>query len=395
MKMTNFLIILSFLLSNTAFSYWKLENPSIWVRPGVKVGDILPEASNNNVSIERFDNKLFMVWRTSKDHFASKHTVTHVAYSTDEGKKWIKDLSFSINADVREGLLKTIDGKLHLYYFEGGAEATAFNPKQVSHRIRLGDGKWTDPVAIAGKEEVLWEIKEHKGKMYKVSYQGPHYQFTPGIINVKFEESIDGSNWRPVDGARDSIVYRGGVSEVAFEFDDEGNLYGIGRNEDGDKTGWGTQVFTAKANHLSEWSSLNKSLPIRYDSPRMFKHHGEIFVLSRKTTKPFDRGYDFLPFNVRRWLYLGLYSLQTIRSAMFHFDTKKLDLDLVLDLPSAGDNAFPSVVPTDTNSFLVANYTSPLEHTEWSWIRGQKSSEGTLIYGVPLIWKPEEKKPSL
>jgi hypothetical protein len=312
-----------------------------------------------------------------------------VAYSVDEGRTWKKDLSFGIGADVREGLLKSIAGVLHLYYFEGGSRATAFDPKRVIHRMRLKGGEWSEPVQIAGPKEVVWEIKEYKGRMYKLSYQGPHYRFIPGILEVKFEESSDGSNWAPVDGARDSVVYLGGVSEVAIEFDDDGNLYGVGRNEDGDNSGWGTQIFTAKAGHLSEWSTLKRSLPERYDSPRMFKHHGEIFLVSRKASAPFDRGYRYLPFNVKRWLYLGLYSLGTIRTALFHLNTETLTPELITELPSAGDNAFPSITPTDENSFLLANYSSPLEHSDWSWIKGQKSSEGTQIYGLDLTWKED------
>ncbi len=387
--MIRLLFILILLLGGKAYARWALGEPTIWVKGQEKVGGIIPLASNNNVSIESFENKIFMVWRSSKDHFASEHTWTHVVYSRDEGKTWIKDLSFSINVDVREGLLKTIAGKLHLYYFEGGSQAMAFDPKRVVHRIRMGEGKWSEPITLAGPSEVLWDIKEYKGKMYKISYEGPHYSIIPGVLKIKFEVSEDGTNWGPTDGAKNSVVYRGGVSEVSIEFDDEGNLFGVGRNEDGDKSGWGTQIFTARAGNLSKWTALKRSLPNRYDSPRMFKHHGELYLLSRKTSQNFDRGYRYLPFNFKRWLYLGLYSLQTIRSGLFRLDPKRLNIDLVLELPSAGDNAFPSVVQSTPNQFLIANYTSPLEHTDWSWIRGQKSAEGTQIYGIRLTWIPE------
>jgi hypothetical protein len=49
-----------------------------------------------------------------------------------------------------------------------------------------------------------------------------------------FNQSTDGLNWEPVD-PKTPVVYRGGASEVGWSFDLEGNLYGILRNEDGDK----------------------------------------------------------------------------------------------------------------------------------------------------------------
>ena len=387
MDVLRFLILTFFSLSVQAS--WKLGEPRVWVSRGVKIESIVPLASNNNVSIERFEGKLFLAWRSSKDHFASKDTVTHVVHSSDEGQTWKKELSFSIGADVREALLKSFAGKLHLFYFEAGSDATSFDPKRVVHRVRLSDGVWSEPVAIAGPGEVVWEIKEHGGKLYKLSYQGPHYSFSPPTLLVKFEQSLDGFTWTPVDGAKESVVYRGGVSEVAIEFDEGGNLFGVGRNEDGDATGFGTQLFTAKASQLSKWTHLKLSLPVSYDSPRMFAHQGRVYLLSRHASRPFNREMDFLPFNVKRWLYLGLYSLTTIRTALFELNIKTLALERVLDLPSAGDNAFPSVVAMEENRFLVANYSSPLAHSDWSWIRGQKSDVGTQIYGIDLRWVME------
>jgi hypothetical protein len=389
MKSAILALSLGSLISMNALASWRISDPQLWVGLNKDVGSITPQASNNNVSIELFDSKLFMVWRSSKDHFASANTVTYVAYSENHGATWTKDLEFSTGADVREGLLKVIGGKLHLYYFEGGTKSTKFDPKHVMHRVRDENGHWSEPVAISGPKEVLWELKENGDKVYKLSYQGPHYRFIPGILNVKFEETTDGETWAPADQAKDNVVYQGGVSEVAIEFDDEGNLWGVGRNEDGDSTGFGAQIFTAKKGHLSEWTSLKNSLKIRYDSPRMFKHHGEIYLLSRRAAKKFDKGLNFLPFNLKRWLYLGLYSLGKIRTALFHLNRETVEFEEVFDLPSAGDNAYPSVVRTGENQFLVANYSSKPIHQDWSWIHGQKSEEGTQIYGFDLEWIPD------
>lgn len=67
-----------------------------------------------------------------------------------------------------------------------------------------------------------------------------------------FNKSTDGLNWEPVD-KNIPHVYTGGASEVGWQFDLEGNLYGVLRNEDGDKTGWGRKIAKADYNDLGNW----------------------------------------------------------------------------------------------------------------------------------------------
>ena len=388
------------LLITSAPANWTLSDARPLVVPGREIAGILPQNSNNNVSLERFQGSLYMVWRSSHDHFASKETTTHVVRSDDDGTTWSHELDVKIDGDVREAHLKEIAGRLHLFYFEGGTNPKKFEPHRIVHRVRDPSGEWSDPVGISGPQEVLWELKTFGTTTYKVSYRGPHYRFIPGNLYVKFEKTTDGETWTPVDGPSPvglepanpyaSDVYAGGVCEVGFEADDDGDLWGIGRNEDGDRTGFGTQIFHARAGHWNEWRSLTRSLPERYDSPTMFKHHGELYLVARHSLgHPFDRGMHWLPFNARRWLFLGLYSLTKIRTALFHLNRQTIDIEWLMDLPSAGDNAFPSVVREGENNFRIANYSSPLQHTDWKWIKGQKSPEGTFIYDVELRWNPE------
>ena len=68
------------------------------------------------------------------------------------------------------------------------------------------------------------------------SYAGNHYEPPPNEIEVFFQRSDDGVVWRPVDSER-VVSYEGGVSEVAFETDADGDFWFITRNEDGDATG--------------------------------------------------------------------------------------------------------------------------------------------------------------
>ena len=175
-------------------------------------------------------------------------------------------------------------------------------------------------------------------------------------------------NWSLVDGA--PHVYEGGVSEVAFEFDTEGGLWAVTRNEDGDQTGYGSHVCYAPPNALSDWECSPESDPNRYDSPEMFRHGDEIYLLARRDIGgPFGSDGSIVT-----------YSMRPKGSALYRINKDARHVEHVLDLPGCGDNAFPSVQRLGPHRFLVANYTNPLDEPDLSWIDGQTHPDGTQIY---------------
>ena len=63
----------------------------------------------------------------------------------------------------------------------------------------------------------------------------------------------------------------GGISEIGWAFDLDGNIWGVGRNEDGDDSGWGSRIFSAPAKDLSDWTwtegpGIDRLCPIITDS---------------------------------------------------------------------------------------------------------------------------------
>lgn len=152
----------------------------------------------------------------------------------------------------------------------------AMGPPHRSHRLPGPQG-----LRSAWPGEVPWEIKVFgEGKdatAYKSSYLGDHYG-TKDVL-VLFEQSRDGLKWEPVPPCtkESAAVYRGGVCEVSFEFTKSGDLVAIGRNEDGDPTGFGTQLFTAKKGSLGSWTQLkvhgSYSHRVGFDSTRRVEHN--------------------------------------------------------------------------------------------------------------------------
>jgi hypothetical protein len=346
--------------------------------------------SNNNGDLKLHDGRLYFAWRTSETHFASANTRLHVLSSGDLGASWQYETTRFIGADMREPHFLSFQGRLHFDYFEAGVDRFSFEPKHQWRLERLADGGWTEAEVWGQPEEITWDEKVRDGVAWRTSYKGNHYAFgmTPDL-RVFFTRSTDGVTWEPVSGTGDGVVYTGGVSEAAFEFDAQGDLWSVLRNEDGDTTGFGSHVCVAKKESLGSWSCTPKSDPERYDSPKMFRHGDELFLVARRDVGgPFDLGRTDLSFADQQLQYNAAYSGRAKRTALYRIDRAAMKVVWVFDFPSAGDTAFPGIVRLDAHRFLISNYTSPLDgDLDRSWWNGQNAPEGTHVYAVELTFE--------
>jgi hypothetical protein len=220
------------------------------------------------------------------------------------------------------------------------------------------------------------------------SYVGNHYQSGASDIDVFLKRSEDGVSWTDLDPARPAL-YTGGVSEIAFEWDEAGGLWIITRNEDGDDSGFGSQLCYAPAEAQAAWVCPARCDPERYDSPKMFRHGRDLYVIARRDIGgPYDSG-STAPFEDARRQYQLDYWGRPKRTTIYRVDREARRLVALVDLPSAGDTAYPAVRRLDAHRFWVANYTSPVADPDRSWIEGQSSPEGTQIYAVTLTFVPE------
>ena len=51
----------------------------------------------------------------------------------------------------------------------------------------------------------------------------------------------------------DNIIIHDFLEQVGWAFDLFGNIWGVGRNEDGDASGWGSRTFRTFDGILSDW----------------------------------------------------------------------------------------------------------------------------------------------
>lgn len=350
------------------------------------------DRANNNVSIAAFRGRLFMAFRTARTHFAGRGTrlllmSTLMAGVVDcaEGRQsvatlpWSLHLQEAVGADIREPLLiAAADDGLILTYFTAGRNPLRFDPTMTWVRA------WPDWQRVEPWDEgshrrpcVVWDAKVQPGgkHIFVTAYRGNHYGVGRSRIDVELSRiRIEPSGHKSRQQCPHA-VHCGGVSEVAIEFDQSGNLWGVGRNEDGDDAGFGCKLLFAPADRLCAWSVVC-TMPWRVDSPRMFRVGQRIFVLGRRDVGGcYDGARPELPMPVRKGLHLVAYSLRPKTTSMYMLDCARPALTHVFDLPgNGGDTAYPSVVALGDTSFLVANYESSDDRRDQSWIRSQLAS---------------------
>ena len=155
-------------------------------------------------------------------------------------------------------------------------------------------------------------------------------------------------------------------------------------------SGAGPRLCTAKAGNLGDWTCPTKSDPNRYDSPWMFRHGKDLYLAARRDVGgPYDQGLTGVTFKEKKASYLQAYSLRAKRFALYKIDRTNKKIVHVMDLPGVGDAAFPSVRQAGPHTFVLANYTAPLDKPDISWIEAQMSSKGTQTYLLELIFTPK------
>eukprot|EP00405_Crypthecodinium_cohnii_P017290 CAMPEP_0206444822 /NCGR_PEP_ID=MMETSP0324_2-20121206/15132_1 /ASSEMBLY_ACC=CAM_ASM_000836 /TAXON_ID=2866 /ORGANISM="Crypthecodinium cohnii, Strain Seligo" /LENGTH=470 /DNA_ID=CAMNT_0053912901 /DNA_START=516 /DNA_END=1929 /DNA_ORIENTATION=+ len=279
------------------------------------------QPANNNVSLATFHNKMVVAYRKADSHFASPQAKMVVAVADPkELDHWEVIWDHSTGEDdLREMMLFVLNDKLFLYYARLAPHKRGFSPRGM-HFVSTSDLKtWTEPVELGRVSEIPWDIKVRKDRSgtlmaYKASYIGNHYS-ADAVCTVLFEKSADGETWSPV-GER-SEVYTGGISEVSFDFTDKGDLIAIGRNEDGDHTGFGSQLYFAKADDLAHWHHLEVSLPQRFDSPRMINVQGDIMLFARFAREGYNQIPEWCPFWLQRLGNLIIYSTLPKSAAVY------------------------------------------------------------------------------
>lgn len=358
--------------------------------PGLPA-EVSPQNSNNNLDVVAFDGKVFLTGRTAPNHFAGPESRLWVVSSADE-KAWQFETAAAMGTDLREPRFLAFGGKLRWYFAQLGSDPAQFQPKGAFVAERKGPGQWTQPAPFYLPTFIPWRFGVSGGKAWLCGYtDGDNvYKSDPGPISVHLLTSGDGDNWKPAIGS-DPVVLKGGVSETAFAVLADGTVVAAGRNEAGE-TGFG---FGSKICKAAPGKGLQcVADPKKYDSPLLFVHGGQVWLIGRRTLNPdgTTANYDLGAATGSRSDHYTQYQLanwtKRKRCALWKVDPASLQVTWQLDLPSRGDTCFASLVPTGADRYAVYNYSSPLDGTsDPPWFEGQMGEtriyRSLLVFGKP------------
>jgi hypothetical protein len=372
-------LLLSAALMLCAVSY----SPLVQVVPGPGLpAPVKCLRSNNNLDIVNFDGKIFLAFRTAPTHFAGTKTHMYIVSSKDQ-KKWDFEAEVFMGSDMREPRFLVLGNKLMFYYFQAGKSIVAFSPQHIYAMERKGPGEWTKPVPVFEQGCVLWRSKLIDGKPYITTYCGEG-EYTGGNSTLKIYllTTSDGYKFTPVNPSR-PVIATGG-SETDFEIDSKGNLYGVIRNEGGDGKTWASHVCKAPAGDLTNWSCVET--PYKPDSPLVFKHDDDIYVIGRRSLDgAFDKGDRWMADSVESLYYLARFWWTKKRTCLYKLDKDSLALVPVLDFPSKGDTSFAGLIKQDNDHYLMYNYSSDPNGKDRVWMSGQLHK--TFIYSTVISFQ--------
>jgi hypothetical protein len=343
------------------------------------------QTANNNLDVIRHEGRVYLAWRSAPSHFASPQTVMHIASSEDE-QHWRFEKTYQLGRDLREPRFLSINGRLMLYVSRLGQSAWSFEPQGLSIGELRSGGGWSELAPVGPPGAIAWRVKPFQGEALMIAYRGGEhlYSFDGGSMSVEMWRTRDGRNFRPFS-ASGSAVSRGGGSEADFALGSDGSLYGVVRNEEGDSSGWGSKLCRANADSLEQWTC--KTDPRKYDSPLVFEHDGEVYVVGRRNVTA-DGAYDLgegsgLVRTVKNEL---AYIAAAKRCALWRWVPGEVRLAFVLDLPSRGDTCFPSVISGDTpNQVVLYDYSSDIAGPDLPWSAGQRRP--TYVYRHVLTFE--------
>jgi hypothetical protein len=363
-----------------------VETRRVVPSPGLPPDLGVMDANNNLDAVRHSDGRVYLAFRSAPNHFAGPDTAIFVVSSEDE-KSWRFEARFALGTDLREPRLLSQGGRLFLYVSRLGKRPYAFEPAGVwvSEMARAGGGsRWSELEELDLPGYIVWRVKSAGGRGWMTAYRGGAnlYRFTGEPMTVSLFASDDGRSWHAADPAHPD-VYEGGVSETEFEFASDGSLVAVGRNEAGDeRNGYGSVVCQASAGAIADWSCGRDAR--KFDSPMMFSHGGEAYLVARRTANAdgaYDRG---LGWGMLRSIVNQLVYISTAkRCSLYHVVRGEPGgeprVAFVMDLPSRGDTCFAARVEGgDPDEVVLYNYSSDIAGPDVAWSVGQRRP--TYIY---------------
>ena len=211
-----------------------------------------------------FDEKVFVVFRSGTTHISYDGRIKVIASEDMSAWHMVSRLE-DPDADLRDPMAVVFQDKLFVYY----GMRVADKPTR-SAALCSADGIiFEDPVCLEGLPEGywLWFARPFGDTLY-----GSAYRHKAGCYEAGLYASDDGLRWRSL--AQFPVF---GATEVSFDFDDEGVLWALVRE---DATGSVPGICTLKPPYTDVASHVR--LPIRLQGPMLKRLEGGCVISARR-----------------------------------------------------------------------------------------------------------------
>lgn len=325
------------------------------------------QASVSQVDAVRFRERTYLALRASLPDGTTRIDLV----SSDDERTFRRESSL-VGRRVHSGRLLVLADRLFAYASEVADDGNELHPRGVYGASLEPDGLWSDWRSLDLGAQLVFRTKVERGIPLMTSYalSEKQYAFEDGALEVRLLTTENGFDWRPLRSGQHA-VYRGGGSQAAFSSDDDGNLYSVVRREAGDEAGFGSALCASVGADWARWECVND--PKKYDSPTLFNHEGELYLVARRHAAADgtnDRGDGFSL--LRRTRNEARELAAKKRCALWHFDRAHQRVEFLLDLPSRGDTCAAAVMPgAESGEFVIYDHSSPLDGPDVSLREGR------------------------
>ena len=298
----------------------------------------------------RFQGRYFLTFRSCPDGHMVHPTASIIILSSKDLKRWEQVHQFSVPMrDTRDPHFLDFKGQLFVYTGTWYSGETTLPPseydlnKHLGYAAWSGDGKqWHSPVMLEGTfGHYIWKAAEYDGKAYLCGRRKHQFDVRPRGEGPEVESAMlvseDGLVWKTA-----ALFQEQRGDETVFQFQADGSVLAIGRRGS-DKA----QILRSKPPY-QQWQ--RKELDRYIGGPMLVRWGNRWVVGGRRNT---DRG----PKTSLCWL---------VGDELYEF----------AELPSGGDNSYPSLLPLSSTQAVMSWYST---HE-----KGAKGKSITAIYMADL-----------
>lgn len=309
---------------------------------------------NAFTGLARFEERYYLAFRSAEAHLTS--SAKQIIMTSTDGENWKieQENDFQNNpempVDYRDSYFLATDDELKLYSFctpsIDGVRQQAYSQVQL---LSKGAEKWSGPMVVKD-DAVLWKPRYCRDGYFAVGY------YYDNGHKCDLFHSKDGTKWQ-------YAAHIGNGSEADLLQKENGNLLVFCRTE---KPPYSLEIIESEP-PFTKWKLVNRTSEI-IQCPHLFQNAGKTCLLGRYRPDYMKTAQKDKPSFARH------------RTKIWEY--KNENLVEVLELPGAGDNAYPGTTLCPDGSLLVSYYSQ--RETPEGYIWGERMCSDIYVAKIKL-----------